>query len=1179
MSTASLDDHALLIEKDRQARLDALDVARSFLVQAPAGSGKTELLTQRLLALLSVVDEPEEVLAITFTKAATAEMLNRVMGALREAKTLLENGERPEKKMHAIAALERSQSRGWSLLEQPQRLNIQTIDSLCLRIAYEAPLLSRLGGQLQPTEDVEPLFALAARRTIERLGESGTPLSAALERLLRLRDVSLGECERLIADMLGNRDQWLEEFSSARSLTEEQWAALRARREEPIRREHERSLHAVRTILHAHPDEVGRMLKLFAHVCEDGEPPREFHALKEMTHARELQELAHFICVRSFLLTKEGEWRQNTHRTIGFRGLKEGGSRERIAEFKALVSDVSRIDGLREALCKLSNIPDKEFSDDEWETIRSIFTVLLHAAAELRVVFAERSLIDFVEAGITADHALRDPEVRRRWSDKIRHLLVDEFQDTSRKQYKLLQDIVRDWDAHEIETGGRTCFLVGDPMQSIYLFRYADLALFDEVKRHGFGADVSPLRFTHLTLGRNFRSTAGIVEPINAMFDAAVHSGAPGAARFRPAVADAGSAAERAVHFHPELVVDDADKPAALAAEAELAVELIRGHMPALEQAKSEGRQFRIGVLVRTKKDVTRIAAALREAAIPFRAVEIETLHQRQEVRDLLSLMHALIHPMDRIAWLAVLRAPWCGLSLADLHMLSGNDEPLLQRKAIRELLKSRVHLLSEDGQQRAERVRQTLEAALNARFSGEFSASPHGFASWIEEAWTELGGPLCIDANAAENVQAFFRLLAEFAPSGIEASGLPLEQRLKKLFAQPDPRAPEKCSVQLMTIHKAKGLGFDVVLVPGLHQKGRGIDSPLLRWMARTRPDTGERELLMAPIGIKGRKGSGASSATYDWIGALQKRDERAELHRLLYVAATRARRDLHLFATLKRTHAGGIAAPDARSLLKCGWAYLEQFAMPAEQGLHLVPHLREPMGLDLAASAASYTQNLKRLPADWARTTASAAQPEHQPATEDTPRNRIGSLASRTRGLVLHALFESLSSLPEDDPRRAVTSSLDHWNTVATAMLRHAGLGKRELETELKAVLDMLKNAARDPDAQWILGQRPYAQSESAWTVEEEGELKIVRCDRVFLGGAEPQIEGEYFLWIVDYKTADEGNAGTFLMEERARYEPQLLRYAEALREADVLHERKRQLRLALYYPALPRLLWWPA
>ena len=181
------------LEQDERARIDALDPSRSFLVQAPAGSGKTELLTQRLLALLSVVEKPEQVLAITFTVAATAEMRRRVIGALEKAQKLL--AENPaglhEREQHALAALKRSRRMGWNLLEQPQRLNIQTIDSLCLRIAHEAPLLSRLGGRLQPTDDVDPLYSLAARRTMEQLGGANSELARALEQLLRLRGVNL----------------------------------------------------------------------------------------------------------------------------------------------------------------------------------------------------------------------------------------------------------------------------------------------------------------------------------------------------------------------------------------------------------------------------------------------------------------------------------------------------------------------------------------------------------------------------------------------------------------------------------------------------------------------------------------------------------------------------------------------------------------------------------------------------------------------------------------------------------------------------------------------------------------------------------------------------------------------------------------------------------------------------
>jgi hypothetical protein len=188
--------------------------------------------------------------------------------------------------------------------------------------------------------------------------------------------------------------------------------------------------------------------------------------------------------------------------------------------------------------------------------------------------------------------------------------------------------------------------------------------------------------------------------------------------------------------------------------------------------------------------------------------VELETLEQRQEVRDLLSLLRALTHPMDRIAWLSVLRAPWCGLSLADLHTLSGGDDPDLQGKPVRALLDERAALLSEDGQRRARHTRQALESALAARHSGAFAASPNGFAAWVEAAWTALGGPRCLDENERQNAGAFFQLLSTLTPDGIEAAGQGFEQRLARLFARPDPRVAEACGVQLIGVRRCAGPG-----------------------------------------------------------------------------------------------------------------------------------------------------------------------------------------------------------------------------------------------------------------------------------------------------------------------------------------------------------------------------------
>ena len=198
---------------DRQAREDALDISCSILVQAPAGSGKTELLAMRFLKLLAVVEEPEQVLGITFTKAATAEIRRRIVGKLEKAREFLETGAAPDDEDAAsleiaTAAYTNSNERGWRLLEQPHRLDIQTIDSLSLRIAHQMPLSGRPGGIIQPTEAATPLYRRAARKTLDRLGGDDGELNAALRGLLLLRDSNLAGCEDMLAKMLATRDQW-----------------------------------------------------------------------------------------------------------------------------------------------------------------------------------------------------------------------------------------------------------------------------------------------------------------------------------------------------------------------------------------------------------------------------------------------------------------------------------------------------------------------------------------------------------------------------------------------------------------------------------------------------------------------------------------------------------------------------------------------------------------------------------------------------------------------------------------------------------------------------------------------------------------------------------------------------------------------------------------------------------
>ena len=187
---------AIPLPPDWYEREQALDVSRSWIVEAPAGSGKTGLLIQRCLKLLAAEDvtRPEQVLAITFTRLATEEIRDRLMEALRTAaagEEIRSEFDRETRSL-ALSVLRQDAALGWGLLRDPRRLNVRTIDSVCEEIARSLPLLSGGGGGLRPTEDAGRYYREAARRTLLELGGPDHDLTLALENLLLHRDGNLG---------------------------------------------------------------------------------------------------------------------------------------------------------------------------------------------------------------------------------------------------------------------------------------------------------------------------------------------------------------------------------------------------------------------------------------------------------------------------------------------------------------------------------------------------------------------------------------------------------------------------------------------------------------------------------------------------------------------------------------------------------------------------------------------------------------------------------------------------------------------------------------------------------------------------------------------------------------------------------------------------------------------------
>jgi len=1111
---------------DHAQRLAALDPQRSFIVQAPAGSGKTGLLTQRFLRLLAMVDQPEEIVAITFTRKAAAEMRGRILQALAAARSPepAEPWQQQTWKL-AGAALLRADALGWNLLENPQRLRVRTIDSLCQYLARQLPLGSGFGEPPRVEEDARLLYRAAARSALAEL-ESDSDLGGALALLLRELDNNLEALHGLLADMLERRDQWLPILlrPNPRAEIEHALQAVVSAQLEAVQR--------------AIPRDLGDELAGLAHYAAEQLDAR--HALSICRDLDALppatpEGLPVWVALADLVLTRQGEWRRTVDKRSGFpAGAGAAGTAKQA--MLDLLDTLRPDDGLAVMLSGLRLLPAAVYPDQEWAMIEALFTVLRGAAAHLRVVFREQGRVDFSEMALAAQEALgselEPTELALRLDYRLRHLLVDEFQDTSQSQHELLKGLTAGWQRGD----GRTLFLVGDPMQSIYRFRKAEVGLFLDAWEGELGqVSLEPLQLTV-----NFRSEQGVVDWVNEQFPQVFPVQADkmkGAVPYASCEAFQPAGAGAAVAVHAFVERDDA-------AEAEWMVELIHA-------ARAQQPDGTIAVLVRSKAHLDHLIQALREAGMSYQAVEIGALARRPAVLDLMALTLALLHTADRVSWLALLHGPLCGMTRSDLYALA-REENHEGGVLVADLLAdaNRLAGLSEDGRARAAACAGLLQTALDER-------GRQPLRDWVEGTWLALGGPACLPDDAAiEDVEVFFQLLQEL--DGVEEPLTPerLRERVDALFSLPDPRGDPR--LQLMTIHKAKGLEFDTVILPGLGKSTQGDRRKLLYWQEMVGEDGGT-ELLFGPVKPAYSSEEPRTSA---WIKRLQSEMGRLESGRLLYVAATRAKRRLHLLghASIKRD---GTLTVDSGSLLSPLWPALESnwkeaaeaYLAAAEEGCEAGS--KQPVDASLHLAAVPRW----RLPAGWACPSAPATTAAGDAAVPEAVDGVVYEWAgdtARAVGTVVHAWLQRLAQFP-------VTrlAELPSFAVTAQRMLSREGVPEAELEPALRRVRTALERAMEDEHGRWILSDRHVdSRCEVPLTALIDGTLRHLVIDRTF-------VDADGVRWIIDYKTGVHlgGNPEAFLNEEQERYRAQLESYARAFRQLE-----QRPVRTALYFPLVP-------
>ena len=784
----------------------------NVVVTAGAGSGKTRTLVARYLSLLADGLKPDKVVAITFTEKAANEMRSRVRSAIRAQIT---------------ANPHQGEQRFWQSLEQQiDGARIGTIHSLCAEILRSQPAQA----------GIDPLFDVLDEGQATILGADAveaTLVKITMEEkyLPVLEILRVQSLEEILKQMLKKRlelQQWLLSEPSMQQI--------------------------VMSILQPfmQMDEMRQSIQALGSFS-----PQQ---LMNDTTAKGVEQIMAFLSAWQDL---ENAW-------------QDGNTLQRLSMLVLIRKQIlNRLVGSKDSISKSYLTSWREMYDDKlgWVdqgidpdleekinlTIPLLKEIFLLTLEYYNFLLSNQRALDFDDLEIRALDILKQPEIARKWQEKVDALLVDEFQDTNQRQRQLLEALTAG------KPGG--LFMVGDARQSIYRFRGADVSVFREVQQKTALANglVCELEETHRSHPALMSAMDDILAPL---MGTELNEAKPFHVPFTKMNPVRDDFPNHIKKPFLEIIIgagDDFDAGRLISAN------LLAERLVAYQQA-GEIQEWRdVALLFRASGSFPIYEQALESAGIPFVTIAGSGFYDRPEIRDLLNLLRALADPWDDLAMVGFLRSPAVGVSdrgITQLRWSSSERQAVSLRQALTmncpdlqaqdiKAVGRAVQLLTEF----EDLVGKIPVAALLQRLI-ERSHYRVLLAGLAERGWRNIE-KLLLDAYTSQksSIHAYLEYVQKIRDTGVregEAAGVAED------------------ALQLMTIHKSKGLEFPwVILADASRRPHSGVERwSLVEDLVSIHPDRVDYKPLLVRF-----------------IKKLDAEREDAETRRLFYVACTRAR------------------------------------------------------------------------------------------------------------------------------------------------------------------------------------------------------------------------------------------------------------------------------------------------